>query len=402
MDWREGGLTAGAGRRIVQLNAVYDPAWRDPESLLARYRTLTGWARAVRHAGADVTVVQRFVRSARLVHEDVPYVFVHDDGPPVPSPSWTSRAFAACVAELEPHVTHINGLMFPALVAAVRSARPNHVIVVQDHAGYVPPRGRLAGLRRRTIWRSGFDATDACSFTAQAQADPWREAGLLRAQQVLAITESSTTLTRQPRGEARRVTGVVGAPAILWIGRLDASKDPLTVLDGFERVSASHPGARAWMIYQSGALEPEVRARVARSPLLAGRVTLVGPVSHDHIASYASAADLFISGSHHEGSGYALIEAMACGAVPVVTDIPSFCAIAGDCGSFWPAGDADACAAAVAQVAALATDDSRALGAWRDRVLARFAADLTWRAIGVRTLALYAELHARPQTGALR
>ena len=46
--------------------------------------------------------------------------------------------------------------------------------------------------------------------------------------------------------------------------------------------------------------------------------------------NYYGAADVFVSGSHSEGSGYALIEAMSAGVVPVVTDIPSFRAIAGD------------------------------------------------------------------------
>ena len=34
------------------------------------------------------------------------------------------------------------------------------------------------------------------------------------------------------------------------------------------------------------------------------------------------AADIFTLGSHREGSGYALTEALACGLPPVVTDIP--------------------------------------------------------------------------------
>ena len=42
------------------------------------------------------------------------------------------------------------------------------------------------------------------------------------------------------------------------------------------------------------------------------------------MAAFYSAADLFVVGSHHEGSGYSLMEACACGAMPVVTDIPTF------------------------------------------------------------------------------
>ena len=56
------------------------------------------------------------------------------------------------------------------------------------------------------------------------------------------------------------------------------------------------------------------------------------------------AADVFVLGSHREGSGYSLIEALACGLPPVVTDIPSFRSLtaAGAVGALWPCGDARA------------------------------------------------------------
>ncbi len=39
--------------------------------------------------------------------------------------------------------------------------------------------------------------------------------------------------------------------------------------------------------------------------------------------TWFNAADYIISGSHHEGGSYVLMEALACGCVPVVTDIPA-------------------------------------------------------------------------------
>src|SRR5438876_111648 len=51
---------------------------------------------------------------------------------------------------------------------------------------------------------------------------------------------------------------------------------------------------------------------------------MLGHVLHFRLAAFYSAADLFVLGSHDEGSGYAVLEACACGASPVVTDIPSF------------------------------------------------------------------------------
>ena len=35
-----------------------------------------------------------------------------------------------------------------------------------------------------------------------------------------------------------------GDPAMLWVGRLDANKDPLTVLAGFEQALAAIPAQR--------------------------------------------------------------------------------------------------------------------------------------------------------------
>ena len=61
---------------------------------------------------------------------------------------------------------------------------------------------------------------------------------------------------------------------------------------------------------------------------------------HADMPAWFSAADLFVVGSHHEGSGYALMEACACGAVPVVSDIPTFRLLAGGAGALWPPGDA--------------------------------------------------------------
>jgi glycosyltransferase involved in cell wall biosynthesis len=63
------------------------------------------------------------------------------------------------------------------------------------------------------------------------------------------------------------------------------------------------------------------------------------------------AADFLVLGSHSEGSGYAVIEALACGTTPLVTDIPSLRRITGDgaVGALSPPGDADAMARALVE-----------------------------------------------------
>jgi glycosyltransferase involved in cell wall biosynthesis len=307
----------------------------------------------------------------------------------VPGAWWSSRGLAARVAAETPAVVHINGLGQPRLVSMCRDALPHARIVVQDHAGVAPPQGPSprAVLRRR-LFASGLSKADAVFFTSADQATPWR--ACLGVAVVVPVVEASTRMQRIDHDEARRHTGLAGNPLVLWTGRLDPNKDPMTAVDAFALLVERLPSARLAMIFGAGSpLEPAVRARVTASPRLAAAVTLVGRVPHDRMPSFFSAADLYVSASHSEGSGYALIEAIACGVWPVVSAIPSFVAIAGSIGRTFTPGDAASCAAALADAAAV------------DRLVARrsaldhFARELSWDRLADRAMRAYRELPAR-------
>ena len=130
-------------------------------------------------------------------------------------------------------------------------------------------------------------------------------------QRVYDVLEASTTLGPIDRETARSISRTEGCPAVLWVGRLNVGKDPMTVLEGFERALASLPEAVLTMVYGEEDLLPAVRRRIAASSVLARSVRLVGRVPHSQMPAFYSAADLFVLGSAHEGSGYALIEACA-------------------------------------------------------------------------------------------
>ena len=377
--------------RIAQVNAAFDPAAQTPADLLDLFTTLTEWSAAMTRAGAHVTVFQRFRTDARIERDGVTYEFVGDGHAPALSTSDAPLAFAHAIAREPADVIHVNGLIFPRLVAGIRRlAGPQPVIVVQHHGGEFPVRGSgPIGAWRRKRWRDGLLAADAVSFTAADQAAPWRAAGVLAGQQVIEIVEAGTTLRSVPRARGRAAAGVSGDPLILWVGRLTKNKDPITVLDGLEMALPRLPRASVVMAFGSTELLRLVTERVRSSPVLTERVTLAGNVPHHELPNYYGAADLFVSGSHSEGSGYALVEAMSAGLVPVVTDIPSFRVIAGPCGARWPAGDARACAAALLEVRA------RDAATAREQVTRHFSRVLHWDAIAAATLAAYTELRDR-------
>ena len=165
---------------------------------------------------------------------------------------------------------------------------------------------------------------------------------------------------------------------MLWVGRLDPNKDPLTILEVVERAASKLPDLTLWCCYTEAPLLRQVEEVLSKSPLLADRVHLLGRVPHERVQELCRAADFFVLGSHREGSGYSLMEAMACGLTPVVTDIPSFRRMTGDgrVGALYPPGDG-------ARAAALLVELSRGDRASQARsVRAHFERHLSFEAVG--------------------
>jgi glycosyltransferase involved in cell wall biosynthesis len=383
---------------IVQINFAFDSGVGEPAELLARYSTLTGWSEAVAAAGAGrVSVVQRFHRDAQLSRNGVDYLFVRDGAGSRARPWRFPSALRRAIIGAHADIVHVNGLNFPVQTWRLRRALPaSAAIVVQDHGGIHLKDGRWPHRFTLpcTVRRRAMQAADGFLFVAPEHADEWRRIGCIGAQQIYQVLEASKRVMPMPREEARRISGMAGKPAVLWVGRLDANKDPLTVLDGFEQALARLPEAFLTMIYSTTGLLSAVRERLLASPTLGEHVRLVGSVPHGSIAAFHSAADLFVLGSHYEAGGYAVIEALACGTPPVVTDIPTFRVATdeGSLGALWKPGDAAGFARALVEVS------RQNQAALRARIAEHFDRVLSWPAVGRRAMAIYREVLSRRRT----
>jgi glycosyltransferase involved in cell wall biosynthesis len=377
-------MTAGASRtlRAVQLSFFCDRSGRPAAQLLAAWPTLVDVADAAARAGVAVSVVQASLHGERLEQNGVHYSFLPFSAK---APARPGAALAQQLAELRPDVLHVHGLGFVREIASLAELVPHVPIIVQDHAS-APPHWW-----GRARWRRGLARAAAVAFCAREQAQPFVAAGVLAAATpVYEIPESTSRFSPGDRQEARRATGVSGEPALLWVGRLDENKDPLTVLAGVSAATASLPDLRLYCCFGTGPLLEAVRARIAADPALRSRVQLLGQVPHERVEELMRAADLFVLGSHHEGSGYSLIEALACALPPAVTDIPSFGALTGRgaVGRLWPCGDAGALAGALEAL-------WRAGPAGRPAVRAHFEEELSFAAVGRKLAAMYAQVRER-------
>ena len=369
---------------VVQISFFVDPERRSPQTLLRDWFPLVDVAAAVASVGERITVIQASTVTGTIVQSGVTFHFV------APQPAGAlltrSHAFRALLRELAPDVFHVHGLGFGHEVRELHELAPDTPILLQDHADRVPR------LWRRRRWRSGAAAASAMSFCARAQAEPFRRARLLRPNvEIFEIPELTSSFAPGDSAAARAATGLHGDPAVLWVGHLDANKDPLTVLDGVSAAVSELPNLRLWCCYATAPLLSAVESRVARDAMLRGRVHLLGRVPRGRVEELMRAADLFVLGSHREGGSSALIEAMATGLTPVVTDIPSSHALTGNgaVGSLWPCGDFVALRTALQRATATLGPASRA------QVRAHFDAQLSSSALGRKLSAAYVRLLER-------
>ena len=373
-----------------------------PEQFLLRRLPLRHLPQELASRGHKVLVVHQSPSHGSFVEGQVEYRLVR-------SPRW-SRAIAAmagaalrrepprleaatsavrAIRRFTPDVVHYFGTTLTLNLALLELAlgREGPPIVVSYHGGWPPANPLLRRVQRATL-----DRASRLLFTSCELARPFVEAGFLSAEdpRIVEVMEVSTPFRMQDRAAARAVTGMSGDPIFVWAGRLDPVKDPLTALRGFDRIRTAWTGAQLYLYYLSETLLPELRAFVASRPGLADHLHFRGRVDHDQMEAVFSSADLLLQSSRSIGwvteySGFVPLEAMACGVVPVLTDLPSFRAMTADgrYGVLFEAGDDAGLARRVLRL------DREKLSFLRAEVRAHFERELSFRALADRLEAVY-------------
>jgi glycosyltransferase involved in cell wall biosynthesis len=385
--------------KITYVFPYYDQP-RDPDDALRAFPLLSALPRAVAARGHAVTVCALAARDACVTRHDVTDQFIAPDpltgGGGRLLQRWKPRYGAAYyqvsprlarrVSASQPDVAHVFGLTMDLQLALLARAtrKPRAPLVVHYHGG-LPESGRYGRLQRHNLAR-----VDRALFTTQAQADEWIDAGMLTTSQTSLLPETSSNFSGLSRKVARAQTGMTGDPVCLSAGRLSAIKDPLTTLRGFALAAEHLPDARLYCYYLTDELLPELRAFVDATPGLARRVEFRGRAAPAAMEAIYSSADVLVQSSRREWSGLALLEALACGCVPIVTDIPSFRTLTDDghYGRLFPVGDY---ATLAQQLLTLDADTRRNLA---PAAQAYFRRELSFAALARRLDDLYAELVA--------
>jgi glycosyltransferase involved in cell wall biosynthesis len=140
---------------------------------------------------------------------------------------------------------------------------------------------------------------------------------------------------------------VEGRPFLLHVGSCIPRKRIDVLLDVFAEVRRRRPGLT--LVQVGGEWTPGQREQLARLGIEAAVMQLRG-LERSRLAEFYRRAALVLQPSEAEGFGLPVVEALACGAAVIASDLPVLREVGGDAALFRPVADVAAWADAVCRV----------------------------------------------------
>jgi glycosyltransferase involved in cell wall biosynthesis len=302
--------------------------------------------------------------------------------------AWEQTVLPLLLRRLRIDVLHSPHHHTPVAAALPLGARPKLVVTVHDVTFMRLP-GRYPLARRlymEAVTRAAARVADAIITPSQTVRGEVIERLGVRPERVVAIPEAAAAIYREaPRMQIEEVRARYGLPEtyILSVGSLEPGKNRARLFRACAALRDKGVGCTIAVVGQP-AWRYERDYDLVRELGLAGRVIFLGYVpDHDMPALY-SGASLLAFPSLYEGFGLPVLEAMACGAPVVTSNVSATAEIAGDAALLIDPQDTTAIASAIERL--LCDDGLRA--ELRERGLAR-AKEFSWERAARETLLLY-------------
>lgn len=269
------------------------------------------------------------------------------------------------VTEDPPDILHAHYLTSYGLAGVACSFHPFVVTAWGDDILVDPERS----LAYRLLVRLVMSRADTVTSMAGHMTDLIVKRGYAEPHRILTLPFGADTAQFNP--SCRRPESSGNGITVISTRHLEAVYDVETLIRAVPTILAKLPDAR-FRIVGTGDRRPALE-RLAVTLNIDHAVDFLGAVDHHRLVEILAEADIFVTTSKSDGNNISLNEAMACGTLPVASDIPANreWLTEGLNGLFFPVGDAARLASQVIS-AALRPE-------WR-----RHAAEENWRIIQER------------------
>ena len=283
-------------------------------------------------------------------------------------------ALGADLQRIKPDLYHAIDLRLPG-----RSPCPL-VVTLHDLVPWAWGGRQMRGERIR-FWlgKRLLKRADAVLAVSQATAHDAERYASVDPKRITVVYEAADSVFQPRPGAAARVAQRFGVEAgyLLFVGALDARKDPAGLLRAWSVANASLPGLQLVLAGVPGRQAPQTMPGA----------TTVGRVDNLELADLYSAAGCLVFPSRYEGFGLPCLEAMACGCPVAAYRNSSLPEVVIAAGELVDDGDAEALGRAAAALCAK-PDRARKAGLERARAF-------SWRKTARQTISIYESLLRR-------
>lgn len=259
-------------------------------------------------------------------------------------------------------------LYFSTNLAALRRRLDGIALVITNHGLYsqTAPE-RLFKAYLRTLGKWTLNSSDLVLCYTNEERQQLRRYGVDSSIDVIHNGVDTDRFT--PEGTEH--DGVIGDPAVLFVGRLVDGKRPGDALAAFDCVRQEWPSA-GMTFCGDGPIRQELAKEVHERGLASG-VRFLGQVPYEEMPAIYRAADVFVLPSRAEGVPRTVLEAMASGVPVVVSDLKQLESVVAGGGKTVELGDIEGFADALAELVEDGpSDDPRAVVSgvfdWADTV----------------------------------
>jgi glycosyltransferase involved in cell wall biosynthesis len=277
-------------------------------------------------------------------------------------------ALGSDLARLRPDVYHAIDLRLPGRSPCAL------VVTLHDLIPWAFGGSRMWGERLR-YWLGPrlLRRADLVLAVSQSTADDAVRFGRVDRKRLRVVPEAADEVFKPSDGASNRVADRFGVKSgyLLFVGALDARKDPKSLLRAWSVARDARPGLELVIAGEPGSQAP---------PVMPG-ARVLGHLSGPELADVYTAAGCLVFPSRYEGFGLPCLEALACGCPVAAYRNSSVPEVVDGAGELVADGDADALGAAAAKLAGV-TDRP-----WKPGI--ERAKAFSWRKAARDTIAAY-------------
>jgi glycosyltransferase involved in cell wall biosynthesis len=246
----------------------------------------------------------------------------------------------------------LDAFMFPSVYTYFPVLRVPTVVGVHDTIADDLPHLTLGSRRARMLWRLketiAIRRAERLFTVSEASRAALTNRFALEPADVAIVPEAPDPAfaprTRAEAAAALEQHGLEAGPFFLYAGGISPHKNLELLIDAYAELRRARPDAPVLAIAGDLDTDPFLSATVAVRDRIAGhrlaaQVRLLGFVEDEPLAALYSHATAAIVPSLAEGFGLPAVEAAACGAPVLLSDLPAHRETLGDAALFFPARD---------------------------------------------------------------